>query len=296
MTYTRTSSDDGPLTENEIVAAHAIAGVEPKRLDAGHTAFIVPAGAELQIVDVEGTQDAPSRSRGTVKPGTVAALQAYCDEHDDGNTEVWVSTERITAVLNGQSSETVGWGDHRAELDLQHSPEWRHWIGQDGRMLDQATFAEHIEEGLIDIVEPDSAEMLEVAQHFQVTRSAAFRSSQHLGSGRVGFLYDETDEAKAGAGQNFEIPTEFKLGIPVYVGEEAFAIRARFRYRLNNGVLTLGYKIERPDVIKEGAAGQIASRLRGEGEGLASKFAAVYAGEPGSSVSAGLLHGAIIHR
>jgi uncharacterized protein YfdQ (DUF2303 family) len=283
-TYT-TAIDAG--NENAVVAELAREAAAPVPIDAGHcAAHLIPAGAELRIIETEAFRDVPDRPRGTVKPGTVEALLAYCKGHDTQTTEIWVNTERIVAVLNGAGgdAEHIGWRDHRAELNLQHSPEWRHWISRDGRMVSQAEFSEHIEEGLIDIVEPDSATMLEIAQHFQVTRNAAFRSSQHLQSGRLGFLYDESDTAtKGGQSGQFEIPNEFQIGIPVYEGEECYRITARFRYRVNDGNLTLGYKLDRPDVVKRDAAEQIAERIRG------AEFTRVYHGEPSGAVSPGLL-------
>lgn len=298
-TYTKTHSTDD-TTENGVVADAIIAGLGKVSIDTSGDPFalLVPRGAELTVINPEVLRYSPVRPRGDFKPLTVEGLIAYCKEHDAGATEVWITPERITAVLNAKDEETgFGWGDHRATLTLQHSPEWQHWARFDGTMLDQAAFAEHVEEGMADIVKPDSAEMLEVAQHIHVARSAAFRSSQHLHSGRVAFVYDETDVAAAGAGKTFEIPEEFELGIPVFVGEDAYKVKARFRYRLKEGALTLGYKLDRPDLVKLDAAGRIAQRLRGldedgkpvEGQ-PAMPFVAVFDGTPGDPPEVKLLH------
>jgi uncharacterized protein YfdQ (DUF2303 family) len=286
-TRTRTQTQ-GDETEHGVTADLALAAVMPKPIATDAvSAFVVPRGASLLTVDAEALADSPARARGEVRPGTVDALVAYCVAHNEQATEVWVSTDRIVAVLNGRhDNETLmGWGDHRAALALAHTPEWLHWMKLDGRMVSQAEFAEHIEEGLIDIVEPASADMLEIAQHFHVSRAATFRSSQHLQSGRIGFVYDEEDAARAGQAKDFEIPKEFKIGIPVYDGEEAYRITARFRYRLTEGHLTLGYKLERPDVVKRDAAQQIAERLRAHD----GAFAHVYDGAPGAAVASGRL-------
>lgn len=284
-TYTEGRAEE---TEAQTVARLSLAATQHETVPEVPFSIVVPEHAELKLIDPEALQDNPSRARGTARPSTVQGLLRYVGHHNEGTTELYVSTEQIVAVLNGRGEggqDVPGWGDHRAVLDLQHSPEWKHWLSLDGQMVDQARFAEHIEEGLVDIVEPDSADMLEIVQHFHVSRAATFRSSQHLQSGAIGFVYDEADEARAGKGKDFEIPREFTLGIPVYEGEDAYRMVARFRYRLREGVLSMGYKLDRPDIVKRDAAEQIAERLRSE-SGL---FAAVVDGAPAAPVSAGRL-------
>lgn len=292
-THTRTNTDDDG-TEHGVTADLALSSVGHQEIGEKPVTILLPRASELRVIDPEALQDEPSRSRGTVKPATVEGLVAYCKAHDEGGTEVWITPERIVAVLNAQASDAkdVGWGDHRAVLDLAKSPQWLHWARYDGQMLDQATLAEHIEDGQLDIVTPESATMLEVVQDLQVARAASFRSSQRLNSGTIGFIYDETDEAKAGQNGTLEIPTEFELGIPVFLGEDAYKVVCRFRYRLKEGALTVGYKIDRPDLIEQDAANLIAARLRGDdadAEAEKPPFAEVFDGAPAEPVKAGLL-------
>ena len=290
VTHTRTSTaDDG--TEHGVTADLALATTGPVDVGDKPATIVLPRNAELHLIDPEALQPAPSRSRGTVKPATVEALVAYCAAHNENTTEVWITPERIVAVLNAwdgdESTPGVGWGDHRAVLDLAKSPQWQHWARYDGQMLDQATLAEHVEDGQLDIVSPTSADMLEVVQDLQVSRSASFRSSQRLASGTIGFTYDETDTPTAGQSGSLSIPTEFELGIPVFLGEESYKVICRFRYRLKEGVLQVGYKIDRPDLIEQDAASQIAARLR---DGEDQPFAEVFDGAPAEPVKAGLLN------
>lgn len=281
------------LTENEVVRDLAMTVADPIELPDGPQSHTIPEGATLLVLDPEALRPIPRRARGTVMPDTVDALASYVASHGEmERSEVWVGAERIVGVMNAhmpdhsKPEKTGGWGDHRAVLTLQHSPQWKHWLSKNGQMVDQATFAYHVEEGLEDIVEPQSAELLEIVQHFQVTRGAQFRSSQFLESGVVKFEYAE-DESKARAGLNgdFEIPSQFTLGIPVYVGEDLYRITARFRYRVSEGKLTMGYKLERPELVVqatlEGIARRLADRLT---------EARVLPGRPAEPLEATLIH------
>jgi uncharacterized protein YfdQ (DUF2303 family) len=261
-----------------VLVETAVAGAEPARLDPAKTySVVVPAGAELRVLDLENRLDRPSRLRGTVAVATVDSLVAYVkDHHDDEETTLWVhpTSGAVVAVLNDHSvAGPASWGDHRAALTLIQTAQWLRWRELDGVLGDQQTFAEHIEDGASEIVSPDAATMLEIAQSFHAHTSAAFRQANRLQDGAVSLLYDENVEAKAGQRGELQVPAEFVLAVAPFVGEDPYKITARLRYRLSGGNLRIGYKLDRPDEVIRDALEQIAEKLRAE-------FPRVYLGEP----------------
>lgn len=181
---------------------------------------------------------------------------------------------RVVAIINDhESAGAPGWRDHRVELRLTHTPEWLYWTGQDGNAMAQTAFAEHVEGGLAEITEPDAAAMLEIAQTFHATSAATFRSATRLHSGEQRLQYDEEVRANAGAAGELEVPTELRLAVAPFIGEEPYAVKARLRYRVNAGNLRLSYHLDRPEAIVRDALEQIADRL-------ADRFARTYMGDP----------------
>lgn len=246
------------MSENEnnnlqAVIEAAREGCEPHEIDAVST-YAVPdgsGGVKLAVSpSLEKYQPAPERKRGIYWPQTVDSFIDYVEAHKGDGTTIWIEPNRghIEAVLNDHTADGTGWGDHRAVLDLIESPEWAFWMKNDGEMLAQIAFANHIEEGLADLLEPDGAEMLEIAQRIEGTNSVAFKSKIDLTSGEVRVGYDEKVEANAeGASGQLVIPKTFAIGVAPFVGEPTFRLVARLRYRINGGNLALGYKIDRPD-------------------------------------------------
>lgn len=271
--------------ENETQAAidAGIALGEPHELQKQYASYcvLVPAGARHELVrapaahpDFEAT---PDRARGTYRPATVDALISVIERHHDPeNTTVWVhpTSGRVVAIFNDHHAQGAEWRDHRAQLDLAVTPEWQHWARRDGELMGQVAFAEHIEDGLSEIVEPAAADMLELAQTFQAHQSAHFRSAHRLQSGQVQVRYDEEIDAKAGQTGEMEIPSSFTLRIAPFLGEEPYRVDARLRYRMPGGKLSLGYKLDRPDRIVRDALDHVAGRL-------VEKFPSVFIGEPG---------------
>jgi uncharacterized protein YfdQ (DUF2303 family) len=261
---------DAAGTENEaaILAGELLA--KPEEIGEGLYSILVPAGAQHQVLDindkVERLGAAPKRTHGTVAPQTVDDLARYVQRHDDTDaTTVWVDAEgrAVVAVLNDHAAKAAGWGDHRAVLTLKLTPEWQRWGRHDGAYLGQEDFAEHIELGLIEIVEPDSAHMLEIAQHIEGTKTAEFQGGHRLQSGAVAIQYVETVAARAGARGDLEIPSRFKLAIAPFLGEQPVEMWARFRYRIRGDKLVLGYVLERPDEVIRQSVDDIAQRLVG---------------------------------
>lgn len=229
---------------------------------------VIPAGATRETLDLERLLPAPRRTRGTVTAQTVDDLARYVQRHDDtARTTIWVDAlgHGVTGVLNDHqpsgAAETPGWGDHRVALKLELTPEWQRWTTKDGKLFDQEAFAEHIELGLPEIVTPDGAELLEIAQSIEGSKSADFKVGHRLTDGNVQIEYVETTTAKAGQKGELEIPAKITLAIAPFLGEQPCPMTARFRYRIQGGHLSLGYLLERPDLVIRQSIDDITDRL-----------------------------------
>lgn len=236
--------------------------------------YVVPDGYTVETVDLEALR-APYRGRplrkcGTVKVDTVDALLDYHAKHATDTAEIWVSrTGRIVDVLNAHAP-TMGddgarWGDHRAVLTLMHSAEWTRWTEVSGKLLSQVAFADFMEGSAVDVLAPDMATMLEVAQSLTANTKVEFESSYRTTDGQRAFRYKETVNAKAGQRGELEIPERMTLRLPVFEGQTAQDVQARFRYRLNGDALSLGIVIDRiPELLEQarlGVAMEIGERI-----------------------------------
>lgn len=260
----------GEIADSNDTAAAIAAGVtlaDPHELETQKVyGVLVPDGAAHKIVDPEQFLEGPRRAKGTVAPQTVDDLARYVQRHDDTTqTTVWVDADgqAVTAVLNDHPAGGAAWGDHRATLKLKPTPEWQRWVALDGKLVDQEQFAEHIELGLPEIVDPDGATMLEIAQSIEGSKSADFKAGHRLQDGSVAIEYVETTAAKAGQKGELDIPARFRLAIAPFLGEEPAEISARFRYRIRGSGLVLGYLLERPELVVRQCVDNIADRLAG---------------------------------
>lgn len=260
-------------TEASTVADLALKGANPQLIDLvpGHQyRLVTPHGVET--ISTDHLDPAPRRATGHTSLHDPNSLITFVRKYSAGHAGTETSeTSRagnaeksataiyadnggatLTAVINGHGPDTPGWGDHRATLRLVLTPEWKHWASQDKKWLSQHAFAEHIEEGLDEIVEPAAADMLEVVQTLIAHNRVEFKSQTILANGQRQFTYAETVEAKAGQAGNVTIPQRFALGIIPYEGSvEAYRILARFQFRISDGSLHIRYLLTRPhDILR----------------------------------------------
>lgn len=256
-------------TEADVVADLARRATEPHALYPadGLYAYIGPDG-QPHVLDVEKYMESPRRIHGQATVRDVASLAGYVNKHHlDLKTEIWADTERsqVVAVINAASeSGEPAWGDHRALLSLTTDPDWRAWVERDKQWWEQEDFAEFVVQHGVNVVKPDGATMLELVQSFQATKSAAFESSRRISNGEVQLTYKEDVEAKAGRSGTLQIPERLELALRPYEHSPLVKVQARFRYRIDQANLRLGYVLDRPEDAKRAAFDAIVEEIRKE--------------------------------
>lgn len=251
-------------TEAEVVARLARDADTPKPVNPTQL-YTVPAsdaGLQVRVLDLEKYLDEPNRTTGSVVLTQAESLRRYVDEHKlNASARAYANADlgQIAVVMNDHDAGEARWGDWRVTLNLRPSIGWTRWAGKDGVLLGQEDFAEHIEEGLLEITKPTGARMLEIVTSFHATNRATVDAAIRLDSGETQLTYVETIAARAGQKKNLQIPEFIELALAPFEGGSTYKVRARFRYRLRGSELLLGYKLERPEDVRIAAFDEVAA-------------------------------------
>lgn len=253
-------------TDNaQVIVDTALASAPPAELTPGKFyAFALPNG-QLHRVDLTGDEykDQPTRKRGTTTVRDAESFLAYWTKHHDTDSEVYADSERltVTAVLDAHTPDGARWSGHRLHLALRTTTAWKQWIQMDGELMKQEAFAEFLEDHLPELLEPSSAEMLEIAQSFQAAVKVDFQSATRLSSGQRQFQFVETQTTKAGQKGQLTVPETFVIGLVPFEGSVGYKLTARLRHRIGQDGLRLGYKLERPDEIRDQAFADVVKAI-----------------------------------
>jgi uncharacterized protein YfdQ (DUF2303 family) len=268
-TTTLTALAASERTETDAVAEVARLAVKPQSLDT-LTTYAVPTATGVQVIDLDTDEHRrreganPRRKTGNVALTEHASFATYVNDHGvTGASSLWADRDqgRIVAVINDHGTHALDdepdWRDHRATLTLRLTPAWKAWASASGQFVDQAAFAEFLEDRALDVVDPDAARLLEVATSIEATKSAAHKNAVRLESGEVRVRYEETIDARAGQAGELTIPSRIELALSPYEGMDPYRVTARFRYRLGNGQLRLGVVLDRPEDVVRAAFGDV---------------------------------------
>jgi uncharacterized protein YfdQ (DUF2303 family) len=244
-----TDTDNAAQIIRELAAFRAV----PSELQPGEIyAYQTADGPKLVNLRDDQYLSLPRRKQNSVTVRDVGSFVHYYAKHADDDSEVFADVKRtlIIAVLDAHAGDRARWQEHVLNLQLEVTPEWAAWARTDRQMMSQESFSEFIEDHIADIAADGpctGSDLLEMAQQFQAHTKVEFKSGSRLASGETQLTYAETIDAKAGQRGQISIPGAFELGIRVFDDLEPYRVKARFRYRLNGGQLTLGYHLDDPE-------------------------------------------------
>ena len=255
----------------EVIAELAFRAAKLTEVDEGLYIGINRDG-DAEVVDVterlEEMLDHPKRKMAACCAYDADSFIDYLQKHGESNTEIWANLgmQSVMAVIDAHAGvgKPAGWGTHTISLELSKSSGWKAWLINDRKFLPQDEFAEHVEDRLIDFVNPTGVDMLEIAQSIKTASRGEFESTKRLKSGETAFVYRETSTATAGAKGELSIPDVFTLQLQPYEGGQAYKVEARFRYRATAQGLALGYVLTRPEDVIRDAFNGLVEHLRDE--------------------------------
>ena len=218
---------------------------------------VIPASYKVEQLPVDPqAQLRPFRLSAKPKFEDQASFCAYFNRFADSASTIFAS--ETGSVFQGildyhESPGNPRWGAHVATYTLQHSEEWLLWTANHKKEKSQQDFAQFIEDNAPDITDPEPARMLEIARTMTAHGEIQCESVTRKNDGGANVRYSEIVQGKAGPAHQFDIPTEFKLLLPVYLYAERMPVTARLRWRIASGQLRLWYDLWRIQAIKHEA-------------------------------------------
>ena len=207
---------------------------------------ILPNGTVHDLTSIaERALAQPRRLTASLAFSDIPSFVAYWKKFVNTESVLFHDGEKsVAAVLDYHGSDAPKWCAHKATLTLKDTIEWATWKAWDGKPRAQAEFALFIEDNAPDIINPQSAEMIEVARNLQARSEMQFASSVRLQNGQTQLKFTEATTATVGKEQ-VEVPERFTIKIGIFESLPAVTIEARLRYRIKEGKLLMWYDLWR---------------------------------------------------
>jgi uncharacterized protein YfdQ (DUF2303 family) len=248
-------------TEAEVISDLTRRAALPQTVETndGRTFLVTPDDASIrEISDEHGLHVTnPRYIKQAVTLQTQESLIAYVNRYKDDATVLFadIAANAILATIDYHEKNGASHVAHRALLTLPFSEEWRLWTEISGKLKPQLEFARFIEENGADVRAPDAADLLEAVRDLQAHRKVNFIKAVRTSSDNENFEFQ--DETKTTTRGGIELPTKFKLGLPVYFGEPDTEVFAFLRWKLDDGALTLGIALHRVEHVRQAVFKQI---------------------------------------
>lgn len=206
---------------------------EARRVDENSAPYtVIPNGYQLQRLPFE--QEAPLRIEEKPHFATVESFAQYVGLFKNEGTQLFAkrAAGEVYADFEYHQPDAPSWNKHRAVLPVKYSDEFDQWLRACQRRLNQEELATLLDERIDDIRDPKPGEVITAVQNFQLRRTANFKAAVDMNTGRTQFAFEEKDEAKGGG--TVVVPHELLLGLPIYEGGQAWEVRVRVRYGIQD--------------------------------------------------------------
>lgn len=255
----RASSASEAATVAEL--AIAAAGIpEIIKTASGREFLVKPEGYDHEDVTEKNAVAPilPDHIRQGVTLQTVDSLVDYANRFKTDETVLFadIDTNTILTAIDYHGPGSAKHFAHLAKMVLPYSVEWKLWTSIDGKLMKQLEFARFLEENAADIAAPSGADLLDACRDLQANRKVNFTKAVRTSSNNENFEF--TDETEARTKGGLELPTQFKLSIPVYFNGALTTLMAFLRWELSEGEgLRLGVQLHRAEHVRQAVFKQI---------------------------------------
>lgn len=279
-------------TEQNIIQTALQAAKQPQII-------IAPDGQPILLTPTDNggwlrqnlNRDTPDRKKGITNVHDTGSLIQFIRKHKSDGTEIYINADfavgsiNIYGVLNGDTAEQAGYGDHCVQFKPRKTPDAAAWLENNGKRMNQAEFAAFLTGHAGDIVSsnpdnpnavlPTGADVLDFALNLEYTEKTTFKQGYREQDGRINFTFQSEDTGKTE--QNLKMYEKFGIAFTPFLNGDSFFVEAALKFRIdkNSGALLLWYELQQVHKVMELAARAIANQLKNEFEDVP-----VYNGTP----------------
>ncbi len=182
------------MTDNIIETFIQNGGVSLQKIEGVAKPAIV-IGASQKVHELENLLPQPIRISEKRKFDDLRGFVEYVNQYKTETTAAFASRERIQVVFDYHGKENPKWCDHAIEFHYKRSQRWQLWEKNNNQWKSQEDFADFLDSGLDEIINPSQADVLDIVKNFRATVNAQAESNM----GADGTVFSYRQEIKGGS-------------------------------------------------------------------------------------------------
>lgn len=198
-----------------------------------------------EMIDLERFAENPSRIKRDMKFDDLRGFVDYVNDFKTDQTVIYAGRSGLVAVIDHSQKESPSWESHKINYTIQRSQRWKIWEEAHNRWMNQKDFADFLDTGLNEIVDPTQGEVLEMVKNFRATVNFEVNSEENPGG--TNFTFSKKTTGGNIKSQSIEIPEYLKIQLQPFdnltvinprieTAEKkipAFELRAKINWRIN---------------------------------------------------------------
>tara|TARA_R110000851_G_scaffold322318_2_gene488271 strand:- start:340 stop:1194 length:855 start_codon:yes stop_codon:yes gene_type:complete len=170
---------------------------------------IMEQSPDLEIVNLERYLKNPSSIKENRSFDDLRGFVEYVSDYKADTTVIFAGRESIEAIFDYHQKDSPKWSTHRASYAIRASARWAIWLRAHNVWMDQKQFAEFLDTGLNEIIDPEQADILHLVKNFRATVSQEVESEESEGG--TSFNYRKITKAGNSKTESLTIPDSLTI-------------------------------------------------------------------------------------
>ncbi len=217
--------------------------------------------SSYNAVSLEKYRERPVRQKGFTRLNRVESFIDFGDSMKDEDTTLYIGDGEFPTfqmIFDDFTKEKTSWQESGAAFKVEQSDQLTTWQRFNGAEMKPKDFANFIEKNRAVVITPDAGQLMDLIRDIRGKANVEFSEAIDSATGAKSIAYAEKITLKGGKNGDLEMPTGFRIGLPIYKrAETRTPIDCFLRFSIDEGKIMLRYELDLIEDIIEAVIDQL---------------------------------------
>lgn len=176
---------------------------------------LIVARNDIDVTNFKDLMDSPLRIDANKEFKDLRGFIDYVNDFSLDNSAAFVGSNGVSVIFDYHEKDKAHWCKNRAEFHLRSNSRWAEWSRNNDTWIEQRRFADMLDSGLEEIIEPNQSEIIDLIKNFRATSNQEVVAGEQPG----GTTFSYSKEVKGGHKKtDVVLPNEMQICIRPFDG------------------------------------------------------------------------------